>query len=96
MAGANQMGQMSQMGQMGQMGPMGSMGIPQAVMAAQAPGMITGVYRDMCEYRVLSTDLCTVLNLFRGLEDRFKLFQVCLLSTQCYCVERDYLVSQFL
>ncbi|XP_035615064.1 poly(U)-binding-splicing factor PUF60-like isoform X1 [Oncorhynchus keta] len=45
MAGANQMGQMSQMGQMG---PMGSMGIPQAVMAAQAPGMITGVYRDMC------------------------------------------------
>ncbi|XP_020350287.1 poly(U)-binding-splicing factor PUF60 isoform X1 [Oncorhynchus tshawytscha] len=45
MAGANQMGQMSQMGQMGQMG---SMGIPQAVMAAQAPGMITGVYRDMC------------------------------------------------
>ncbi|XP_021418551.1 poly(U)-binding-splicing factor PUF60-like isoform X3 [Oncorhynchus nerka] len=48
MAGANQMGQMSQMGQMGQMGPMGSMGIPQAVMAAQAPGMITGVYRDMC------------------------------------------------
>ncbi|KAM9552285.1 poly(U)-binding-splicing factor PUF60-like isoform 3-T4 [Salvelinus alpinus] len=37
MAGANQMGQM------GQMGSMGQMGIPQAVMAAQAPGMITGV-----------------------------------------------------
>ncbi|KAJ8010166.1 hypothetical protein DPEC_G00072170 [Dallia pectoralis] len=46
MAGANQMGQMGQMGQMSQMGQMGqmaSMGIPQAVMAAQAPGMITGV-----------------------------------------------------
>ncbi|KAL1006903.1 hypothetical protein UPYG_G00078710 [Umbra pygmaea] len=40
MAGANQMGQMGQMGQMAQMG---QMGIPQAVMAAQAPGMITGV-----------------------------------------------------
>ncbi|XP_014013209.1 poly(U)-binding-splicing factor PUF60 isoform X2 [Salmo salar] len=40
MAGANQMGQM---GPMSQMGSMGQMGIPQAVMAAQAPGMITGV-----------------------------------------------------
>lgn len=48
MAGANQMGQM---GPMSQMGSMGQMGIPQAVMAAQAPGMITGVYRDMCEYK---------------------------------------------
>lgn len=31
------------------------MGIPQAVMAAQAPGVITGVYQDMSEYTSIAS-----------------------------------------